>query len=76
MTGSGFGVEPYVELNQETSQVSRGIALDIFDSLAKHYGFSYHAKSSFNWWTFHANGSIGASLGDVNMPKPYYLLNT
>ncbi len=68
MKGSGFGVEPYLEIlhTNNASEVSSGIALDIFDTLAKYYKFSYDMKASFSWWTLSDDGSLGGSLGDVN----------
>ncbi len=76
MMGSGFGVEPYVEIQPKTSEVSRGIVVDIIDTLAKYYKFSYGLKASSSWWIFGDDGSIGGSLGDVNTPKHYVPLNT
>ncbi len=65
MNGSGFGTEPYLQIDPETKEISGGVSLDVFDAIADYYSFSYHIKSSFNWYYFHSNGSIGGSLGDV-----------
>ncbi len=68
MKGSTFGTEPFIQTDPKTRSVIGGVALDIFDTIAKYHELDYTISYSTNWYEFNEVGSlVGGAAGDVNI---------
>ncbi len=65
LKGSTFGVRPYVDADLQTLEIRGGVSLDILDTLASYYGFTYDVKYAYDWLRINQDGSVGGALGEV-----------
>ncbi len=65
LKASAYSNRPYININEQNGELEGGLFIDMFKVLAEYLHFDYKLVKSYNWFEFHANGTIGASLGDV-----------
>ncbi len=64
LKGSAFGIKPFLDADLATMSVKGGVQVDVFEMLAKHYGFKHDVKYASNWITMAPDGALGGALGE------------
>ncbi len=66
MKGNASPSKPHFVGDLKTGVVTGGIAYDIFDTIAKHYGVSSRVRFETVWIVMNEDGSLGGMIGHVS----------
>ncbi len=65
MVVAAYSVSPFLIIDDD-SNIEGGVSHEIVKVLAEYFNFKYIPEVVVDYFVFHANGTVGGSLGEVN----------